>query len=77
MVHKSLWAEAGMEPDGMKPVSRNQFLCIGCLEVRLGRELTPQDFTDAPVNKACILDSPRLLQRKGVSGPVNSVGGWA
>ena len=25
-------------------------LCIGCLEKRLGRELTRGDFTDAPVN---------------------------
>lgn len=26
------------------------YLCIGCLEKRLGRRLTPNDFTDAPVN---------------------------
>lgn len=28
-------------------------LCIGCLEQRLGRELTPDDFTD------CSLNSPK------------------
>src|SRR5262245_57063648 len=26
------------------------FLCIGCLELRLGRRLRPSDFTDVPVN---------------------------
>ena len=25
-------------------------LCIGCLEHRIGRELEPDDFTDAPIN---------------------------
>jgi hypothetical protein len=27
-----------------------EILCIGCLEERLGRRLTPDDFIDAPVN---------------------------
>ena len=27
-----------------------RYLCIGCLESRLGRELRPEDFTDYPVN---------------------------
>lgn len=26
------------------------FLCIGCLELRLGRRLRPDDFTDVPIN---------------------------
>jgi hypothetical protein len=43
MVHNELWARAGMEPNG-------GFLCIGCLERRLGRRLTPDDFTDCPLN---------------------------
>jgi len=25
-------------------------LCVGCFETRLGRELTPDDFSDAPIN---------------------------
>ena len=40
------------------------FLCVGCLEVRLGRRLEPNDFTDVPVNygwKHC--KTPRLLER--------------
>ena len=27
------------------------FLCIGCLEARLGRTLTPEDFVDTPLNR--------------------------
>jgi hypothetical protein len=27
-----------------------QVLCVGCLEARLGRKLTPADFTGAPCN---------------------------
>jgi hypothetical protein len=43
MVHDKVWSTAGMKKDG-------GFLCIGCLENRLGRELTAADFTSAPVN---------------------------
>ncbi len=47
MVHDHLWAAAGMGgEDGAG------FLCIGCLEFRLGRELTAADFTDAMINMA-------------------------
>ena len=38
MVHDELW------PEGAKS------LCVGCLETRLGRRLTTQDFTGAPIN---------------------------
>jgi hypothetical protein len=38
--------EAG--DDGIAPFS--EFLCIDCLEKRLGRGLTPHDFSDAPIN---------------------------
>ena len=30
---------------------RRGYLCIGCLERRLGRELVLADFTDVPVNR--------------------------
>lgn len=43
MVHTELWLEVNPGNDGM--------LCIGCLEKRLGRELTRADFTDAPINE--------------------------
>jgi hypothetical protein len=41
MVKDNVWQQAGMEFG---------FLCIECLECRLGRTLTASDFTAAPVN---------------------------
>lgn len=35
-------------------------LCIGCLESRLGRELTPDDFSHAFINQGAYGRSPRL-----------------
>ena len=43
MVHDELWAASGLG-------RRDGFLCVGCLEDRLGRRLGPDDFTDAPIN---------------------------
>jgi hypothetical protein len=40
MVHNDLWRTYGVE--GM--------LCIGCLEARIGRRLTPADFTNCGGN---------------------------
>ena len=37
MVHDAVWSLAGMK-DG--------FLCIGCLEARIGRKLEPRDFAN-------------------------------
>jgi hypothetical protein len=48
MVHDEIWSAAGMPPRG--------YLCIGCLQRRLGRELTRDDFTDALVNDPQIAD---------------------
>ena len=53
MVHNSVWAKAGMDRDG-------GYLCIGCLERRLGRMLRPRDFTSAPIND---LDDPWATER--------------
>lgn len=58
MVRDHIWKAAKMS-DG--------FLCIGCLEVRLGRMLTPQDFTALPINNPHEYDTPRLRDRKGGS----------
>ena len=44
------------EQDGM--------LCIGCVEVRLGRELEPADF-DPDWRHLCPQPSSRLLKRRG------------
>lgn len=57
MVHDALWAQAVPEHAGM--------LCIGCLENRLGRQLTPEDFADVPINKIRF-QSGRLRNRLGV-----------
>jgi hypothetical protein len=45
IVYNDVWAaaEAPMGPRG--------FLCIGCLEARLGRELTPEDFPICDLNR--------------------------
>ena len=53
-VHDAIWDAAGMQrDDGM--------LCVGCLEARLGRQLTHADFDDAPINTFDC--SPRLRDR--------------
>lgn len=43
MVHNDLWESSG--------IPRRDLLCIGCLEARIGRRLTPGDFPDCPVNR--------------------------
>jgi hypothetical protein len=52
MVHDEIWAAAHMAPNG-------GFLCIGCLERRLRRRLTPADFIDAPINNPAFRATPR------------------
>jgi hypothetical protein len=44
MVHDVVWEAARMQPHG-------GMLCIGCLETRLGRTLTADDFTNYPINR--------------------------
>jgi len=57
MVRPAVWRRAG---------AGRGFLCIGCLERRLGRRLRPADFTDAPVNNpADRWATPRLADRLG------------
>ena len=56
-VRKKVWQRAGMKPTG-------GCLCIGCLERRIGRKLTPKDF---PPNDAfnVMPGTPRLMNRRG------------
>lgn len=62
MVKNEIWKTFGVG-DG--------FLCIGCLENRIQRQLTSSDFTDCPLNKGYYEDgtpvgipqSERLLNR--------------
>lgn len=44
MVRDHVWAAAGMCPFG--------FLCVGCIEKRLGRRLNASDFLAVPLNHA-------------------------
>jgi hypothetical protein len=53
MVWDDVWLRANPDDRGM--------LCIGCLEQRLGRQLYPLDFADAPVNFDHV--GPRLRSR--------------
>jgi hypothetical protein len=56
MVTPAVWEAAGMEPAG-------GCLCIGCLEKRLGRTLTPKDFYPRhPCNR--LPGTERLLSRR-------------
>jgi hypothetical protein len=54
-VHDRVWLKANP--------ARNGMLCIGCLEARLGRNLTRRDFDSAPINSFYECMSPRLLDR--------------
>ena len=58
MINHSLWDSITVETKG------NGMLCIGCVEVRIGRSLTGADFTDAPINQVGFYNkSDRLLNR--------------
>jgi len=54
MVHNDVWAAAGLT-DG--------WACVGCLEERLGRELTPDDFGDFFSRDPLFERSERLTSR--------------
>jgi hypothetical protein len=57
MVTKAVWKKSGVADMG-------GCLCIGCLEQRLGRKLTPMDFDwEHPFNR--LPGTPRLLSRRG------------
>ena len=64
MVYDRVWRKAGMQPDG-------GFLCVGCLEERLGRKLRRRDFPSVPMNSlgpeaahmAWAQRTPRLISR--------------
>ncbi len=58
--HDALWATAGMT---------SGFLCIGCLEHRIGRRLRPGDFPAYPVNNPHPWDTTRLSARLRTAPP--------
>ena len=59
MVKDEVW-DAAVGPDSF---INSSFLCIGCLELRLGRRLAANDFTDSLLNKKSGHESPRLRDR--------------
>lgn len=75
MIHHALWRNA-------IPNNPEAMLCIGCVEERLGFELTSVDFIDAPINRAPysfpsrpdMERSDRLNRRLGI--PEGSVWCW-
>lgn len=54
MIHNHIWDSVA---------KFKEMLCIGCLENRLGRQLVPSDFTDAPINHGYFEQSERLKSR--------------
>jgi hypothetical protein len=67
MIWPALWATAvGPDAEG--------FLCIGCLETRLGRRLLATDFTDAPINRPTPWNTPRLAAALDRRPPVRQRG---
>lgn len=73
MVEDEVWQDSGAPKDA--------YLCIGCLEIRIGRTITLWDFTDAPVNHPMFgWKSDRLLDRffsHGAACPCSEHGGAA
>jgi hypothetical protein len=46
MVSRDLWLMAVPDEDH----EMTKYLCIGCLEIRIGRQLRASDFLDVPMN---------------------------
>jgi hypothetical protein len=57
-VHDHVWAAAG---------DVSGYLCVGCLERRLRRQLVPEDFAPWPINRPHPWDTDRLAARKAGS----------
>jgi hypothetical protein len=56
MVRDSVWKAAGLEPMG-------GCICIGCLEQRLGRRLSPKDFPRRDAFNS-LPGTERLIERR-------------
>lgn len=66
MVTDEVWLGSGMK-HGHR--SGDGYLCIGCLEERIGRALTREDFPDYPVNTSQDTRSARLQARLNINPP--------
>ena len=58
MIHDDIWNAVG---------AGYHMLCVGCLEFRMFRLLTPEDFTDCALNSDMVAwpKSDRLMNRLG------------
>lgn len=64
MVHNSVWNKAHFDFANLNTKKEKGFLCIGCLEKRLGRILNKKDFTSYPINNINFgKKSTRLMSR--------------
>ena len=63
MVHDDVWAAAGMRPNG-------GWLCVPCLQTRLGRPLSGDDLTAAPINDPDRYDDTPVLAALKVAAEV-------
>ncbi len=61
MLKNMVWELTGLSSDGF---AKSGFLCIGCVEERIGRELTAQDFIKASVNSPEFFDQSERLQNR-------------
>lgn len=68
-LHHDLWAAAMAAAAPAKPNPHGtEMLCVGCVETRLGRPLTPADFfPDLPINGPDETRSDRLKDRMGLA----------
>lgn len=69
MVEPSVWRQAFPNYAEVKSCNRDLFveLCFDCLSRRLGRSLTLNDFSDAPVNEGVRLGYRLSLQGGGIT----------
>ena len=63
MVTEEVWAAAKLSEPADQYERQEQFLCVPCLEKRLGRELSPDDFSEW--SKPEKVTSERLRKRMG------------
>jgi hypothetical protein len=62
--HKGKWEWYMVWPELWEQAGSARYLCIGCLEQRLGRRLFAEDFNpDLPVNWLSPWNTPRLDNR--------------
>jgi hypothetical protein len=75
MVTDEVWTNAGMGPAKIIGLDVRDLLCIGCLEIRLQRKLTPADFKDVPLNDLRVHRTTRFAWSFRTERLINRLGG--